>query len=164
MSENEEKQLMRVSFVTAIALSLHNLPEGLATFVGTIADPAIGYSIAIAVAIHNIPLGVSIATPVYIVTQNKWKAIGISCIAAITQPIGGIIGLIAIHNGVSDISFAVMFGVTGGLMIYTCFRELLPAARMQDPNDQYTSMLVFIGMIVLDISLILFDSTGTHEH
>ena len=164
LTEIEEKQLMRVSFVTAVALSLHNLPEGLATFVGTLADPAIGFSIAIAVAIHNLPLGISIATPVYIVTQNKWKAIGVSCIAAITQPIGGLIGLIVIHSGVSDVSFAVMFGITGGLMVFTCFRELLPAARMQDPNDQYTSLLVFIGMVVLDISLILFDSTGTHEH
>ena len=164
LSVIEEKQLMRVSFATAVALSLHNLPEGLATFVGTIADPAIGFSICIAVAIHNLPLGVSIATPVYIVTQSKWKAIGVSCIAAITQPIGGLIGLIVIHSGVSDVSFAVMFGITGGLMVFTCFRELLPAARMQDPNDQYTSLLVFIGMVVLDISLILFDSTGTHEH
>ena len=96
-------------------------------------------------------------------TQSKRKAIGFACLAGVTQPIGGLIGLIMYQSGLSDAAFSLMFGLTGGLIIYTCFVELLPAARYQDPNDKYTSILVFVGMIVLDLSLIIFDTDNHIE-
>lgn len=157
VSESESQQLIKTSLITALAIGLHNFPEGLATFVSTLADPTLGVSIAVAIAIHNIPEGVAVAMPVYFATGSKLKAFGWSLISGIAEPIGGLVGYAIINNLFSHTVFGVLFGFTGGVMVYISFRELLPTARRRDSADRYTTILVFAGFLVMDISLILFE-------
>eukprot|EP01084_Bolivina_argentea_P219108 371690_1 len=128
----ESKNLIKTSLITALAIGLHNFPEGLATFVSTLADPTLGVSIAVAISIHNIPEGVAIATPIYVATQSKCKAFLWAFTAGIAEPIGGLVGFAIMNMLFSEFVFGVAFGFTAGIMIYISFRELLPTARKRD--------------------------------
>jgi len=157
ISEAENQQLIKTSLITALAIGLHNFPEGLATFVSTLADPTLGVSIAVAIAIHNVPEGVAVAMPIYFATGSKLKAFGWSFVSGIAEPIGGLVGYAIIDNLFGGYVFGVLFGFTAGIMIYISFRELLPTARRKDGDDKYTTLLVFAGFVVMDISLVLFE-------
>jgi ZIP family zinc transporter len=74
MREEEATQrhhLLRMGMFSALAIAIHNFPEGLATFTSALQDPALGLSIAIAIAIHNIPEGVAVSVPLYYATGSK---------------------------------------------------------------------------------------------
>ena len=152
----EHKSLIKMSLITALAIALHNFPEGLATFVAALADPSLGFSIAIAIAIHNVPEGISVSMPIYFATKSKWKAFFWSFLSGIAEPIGGFIGYLIIDKMFGDAVFGVLFGLTAGIMIYISFKELLPTARKRDKKDKYSTILVFVGFVVMDASLILF--------
>lgn len=156
LEQEESKNLIKTSLITALAISLHNFPEGVATFVSTLANPTLGVSVAVAIAIHNIPEGIAVAMPIYFATKSKWKAFLWSFLSGIAEPIGGLIGYAVIANMFSDTVFGVLFGFTAGIMIYISFKELLPTARKRDKDDKYTSKLLFAGFLVMDISLVLF--------
>lgn len=85
-------QLMRTALLTALAIGLHNFPEGLATFLATLADPALGVALAVAIAIHNVPEGVAVAMPIYYSTGSKWKGFMWASLSGISEPIGGCLG------------------------------------------------------------------------
>lgn len=155
--KENDKHLIHVSIITALAIALHNFPEGLITFVSTLVDPKFGFSIAVAVAFHNIPEGVSVALPIYFATGSKWKGIFWAFLSGLSEPLGGLIGYAIIHNMFGSNVFGVLFGVTAGIMVYISFKELLPTARSKDIDDKYCSILVFCGFLFMDISLILFD-------
>ena len=164
LQESENKQLIKTSLITALAIGLHNFPEGLATFVATVADPALGVTIAFAIAIHNIPEGVAVAMPVYFGTGSKWRAVLWAFLSGIAEPIGGLVGYALIESVFSDSVYGVLFGFTAGIMVYISFKELLPTARKKDVDDKYTTILMFVGFLVMDISIILFETGGGHEH
>eukprot|EP00484_Ammonia_sp_Unknown_P023680 CAMPEP_0197030412 /NCGR_PEP_ID=MMETSP1384-20130603/9657_1 /TAXON_ID=29189 /ORGANISM="Ammonia sp." /LENGTH=293 /DNA_ID=CAMNT_0042459751 /DNA_START=218 /DNA_END=1096 /DNA_ORIENTATION=+ len=151
--ENESTHLIKTSLITALAIALHNFPEGLATFVSTLANPTLGVSIAMAIAIHNIPEGVAVAMPVYFATRSKWKAFSWAFLSGIAEPIGGLVGYAIINHLFSETVFGVLFGFTGGIMVYISIKELLPTARKRDQEDKYTTILVFLGFLVMDVSL-----------
>jgi ZIP family zinc transporter len=159
--EIEEKQeLLRVSMITVLAIAMHNFPEGLATFVSTLAHPKLGISITIAICIHNIPEGIAVAMPVYFATGNKMKAFCWALMSGIFEPIGALIGYVLIELlfvVFTESMFGVMFGFTAGLMIYISFKQLLPIARKIDVHDQYSTLCLFLGFLVIDVSLILFE-------
>ena len=157
LETEESKNLIKTSLITALAIALHNFPEGVATFVSTLANPTLGVSVAVAIAIHNIPEGIAVAMPIYFATHSKCKAFFWSFMSGIAEPIGGLIGYAIISNMFSETVFGVLFGFTGGIMIYISFKELLPTARKRDKNDKYTTILLFAGFLVMDISLILFE-------
>eukprot|EP00483_Globobulimina_turgida_P002292 UN02294 len=154
--ETERKALIKMSLVTGVAIGIHNFPEGLATFVSTLADPTLGVSIAVAIAIHNIPEGICVAMPIFFATGSKRKAFFWAFLSGLFEPIGALIGYAIIDSMFNDVVFGVLFGFVAGIMIYISFKAILPTARRKDKNDKFTSLLVFTGFLVLDISLILF--------
>ncbi len=151
-----DRKLRRTGILSAISLAGHNFPEGAATFVGALADPAVGATLAIAIAIHNIPEGICVATTLYWSTGSRWKAFFWAVLSGLAEPVGAGIVWLALQGTLSPIAYAVIFGLVAGMMIYICVKELLPTARRYDPEDTVTSASVFAGMIVMAISLVLF--------
>lgn len=156
MAKESPEDLKRMALITGLALALHNFPEGLATFVATIADPSLGVGIATAIALHNIPEGLCVAMPVYFATGSRWKGFLWSFLSGVSEPIGALIGWAIMHNVWSPDVFGVLFGFVSGIMIYISFRELIPTARKKDPHDKYVTLCLFIGMAVMSISLVMF--------
>lgn len=150
----KDRKLMRIGTFTAIAIGVHNFPEGIATFMSAMSDVTVGVSIAVAVAIHNIPEGIAVSVPVYYATGSKKKALTWSVLSGFSEPIGAIAGYFILTMFNSDISLGYVFGMVAGIMVYISFDELLPAAHKYGKHHVAIYGLIS-GMIVIGLSLIL---------
>ncbi len=150
----KKKKLMRMGLFTAIAIAIHNFPEGLATFIAALTDLSIGVPIAIAIAIHNIPEGIAISIPVYYATGSRRKAFCFSFLSGLAEPLGALLGWLILMPYLNDTLFGVIFAGVAGIMVFISLDELLPAAR--EYGEHHLSIYGLIGgMAVMGISLIL---------
>lgn len=146
-------QLYRTGLFTAIAVTTHNFPEGVATFISGMKSPALGVSIALAIAIHNIPEGIAISVPVYYATKNKKKAFLISLISGLSEPLGAILAALILGPFITDTMFGLIFAAVAGIMVYISLDELLPTAR--EYSEHNSSILgMVLGMAVMALSVI----------
>jgi ZIP family zinc transporter len=149
------KALKRTGIFVALAIAIHNFPEGLATFIAALSDPKLGIAIAVAIAIHNIPEGISVSVPIYYATGSRKKAFVWSFLSGLSEPVGALVGYLLLRPFINDIVFGVLFAGVAGIMVYISFDELLPAAR--EYGEHHLSIYGLIaGMMVMSVSLLLF--------
>lgn len=149
------RKLYRMGLFTALAIAIHNFPEGLATFAAALTDTTVGISIAIAIAIHNIPEGIAVSIPVYYATGNRKKAFLYSFLSGLSEPVGALIGFFILRAFFNDIIFGVLFASVAGIMVFISLDELLPTAR--EYGEAHLSIYGLIaGMIVMAFSLLMF--------
>ncbi len=154
-SEEHKNNLMRMGVFTALAIGIHNFPEGLATFVAALEDPQTGIAIATAIAIHNIPEGIAVAVPIFYATASRSKAFKLSFLSGLSEPIGAVVGYFLLIQFFGDEAFGFIFAAVAGIMVYISLDELLPAAK--EYGEHHISMWGLIaGMAVMAFSLILF--------
>lgn len=152
---DKTRKLLRTGILTAFAITVHNFPEGIATFASAVKEPKLGIAIAIAVAIHNIPEGIAVSIPVYCATGNRKRAFGLSLLSGFSEPLGALIGFMILIPIMNDIVFGLLFAAVAGIMVFISLDELLPTAR--EYGEHHLSMYGLIsGMIVMALSLILF--------
>lgn len=133
--------------------------QGLATFVATLNDPKVGAVLAIAIAIHNIPEGLCVAMPIYYATGKRWKAFAWACLSGASEPVAALLGWIVLAKSFSDSIYAVLFGMVAGMMVVISARELLPTAHRYDPEDSVATFSFIGGMMIMAASLVLFVET-----
>lgn len=127
--KNKNKSdLYKIGIVSAMAMVMHNLPEGIITFITTTKDVGLGINLAVSIALHNIPEGISIAIPIYYSTNSKLKTFSYTFIAAIVEPVGALLSLLFI-NKINDYLFGIILSVTSGIMIYLSIFDLLKEVR-----------------------------------
>lgn len=149
------QHLLRVSLKTAIAISLHNFPEGLATFAAALHDPRVGIMLAVATAIHNIPEGLCVALPIYYATKSKWKAFMAAFLSGASELFAALLGWLVLANSLSDTTYGIMFGGVAGMMVIISMREMIPTAIRYDPKDKVVTTWFCGGMIAMAVSLVL---------
>lgn len=154
--KSAEEDLHRTGIMSALAIGIHNFPEGMATFMSALVDPSLGLSIAIAIAIHNIPEGISVAVPIYYSSGNKKKAIGISLLSGLAEPIGALVAALLLMPFLNDGVFGIIFSLVAGIMVYISLDELLPSAEKYGAHH-LAIYGVISGMIVMAVSLLLLD-------
>ena len=147
--------IRRVGLLTAVAITAHNFPEGLATFFATLESPSVGMPLAFAIAIHNIPEGIAIAVPVYFATHSKFYAFGASLLSGLAEPVGAALGYWLLSGSLSHATFGWVFVLIAGVMVFLALDELLPAAKRYAKGHETVYGLV-AGMATLAISLVLF--------
>jgi len=153
--QDKSSRLYKVGLFTALAVGIHNFPEGFASFMSTLRDPVLGVSIAAAIAIHNIPEGIAISMPVYYSTGSRSKALYYSFVSGISEPVGAILGYILLSNFLTPVVFGIIFAAIAGIMVFISFDQLLPTAR--EYGEHHLSIYGLVsGMIVMAISLLLF--------
>jgi len=150
------KRLVKMGLSTAVAIGIHNFPEGLATFVGALDDPSVGISLAVAIAIHNVPEGLCVAVPIYYATGDRRKAFLWAMISGISEPIAAFFGWLVLANVMGSEVYGVLFGMVAGMMVVIVLHELLPTAHQYDPEDKVTTNSMLLGMFVMSLSLVLF--------
>ena len=154
-AQEQDPRLLRMGIFTALAIAIHNFPEGLATFAAALSDPTLGLSIAIAIAIHNIPEGISVSVPIYYATGSKKKAFVYSFLSGVSEPLGAVIGYAIFFKYFNDMVFGILFAMVAGIMVFISLDELLPSA--QKYGEHHLSIYGLIaGMIVMALSLLLF--------
>lgn len=148
-------KLLRMGLFTALAVGIHNFPEGLATFISAMQEPSIAIPIAVAIAIHNIPEGIAVSVPVYYATGDKKKAFFYSFLSGLSEPIGAIVGYLILMPLINDLVFGIIFAAVAGIMVFISLDELLPSAR--EYGEHHLSIYGLVaGMMVMAVSLLLF--------
>jgi ZIP family zinc transporter len=150
-----DAMLLRAGIGVAVAVTLHNFPEGLATFFLTLNDPKVGLSVALAIAIHNIPEGIAVAIPIYYATKSRKIAFMFAALSGLAEPLGAILGYALLQPFINDTVIGVVFAVVAGIMVYISLDGLLPAAR-QYGKGQLAIYGLIAGMTVMAASLVLF--------
>ena len=153
--EKDEAKLKRMGVMTALAIGIHNFPEGLATFTAALHEPATGVAIAAAIAIHNIPEGIAVSVPIYYATGSRKKAFAYSFTSGLAEPVGAAVGFLLLMPFFSETIFGLLFAGVAGIMVFISLDELLPAAEEYGEHHLCIYGLV-CGMIVMAVSLLLF--------
>lgn len=153
--DNEESKLLRMGVFTALAVGIHNFPEGLATFISALQEPSVAIPIVVAIAIHNIPEGIAVSVPIYYATGSRKKAFVYSFLSGLSEPVGAIVGYLVLRPFINDTVFGIVFAAVAGIMVFISLDELLPAAR--EYGEHHLSIYGLIaGMMVMAVSLLLF--------
>jgi zinc transporter, ZIP family len=157
----DHHKLMRMGLFTALAIGIHNFPEGLATFLAALQDPSLGVAIAVAVALHNIPEGISVSVPIFYATGNRKKAFFYSMLSGLAEPVGAGIAYLALRFFVGGDDgllppqvMGILFGGVAGIMVYISLDELLPTSKAYGKGHDSLYGLV-AGMLVMALSLLL---------
>ncbi|HIC4160572.1 TPA: zinc transporter ZupT, partial [Campylobacter jejuni] len=150
------KALKRTGIFTALAIAIHNFPEGFATFISSLDNLTLGIAIAIAVAIHNIPEGLAVSLPIYHATGDKKKAFIYSALSGFAEPLGAFVGALILLPFIGDLTLAISFAVIAGIMVFISLDELLPAAKTYDKaHDSLYGLIA--GMMIMALSLNLLE-------
>jgi len=154
------RRLYKMGIFTAIAIAIHNFPEGIAAFMSTIHDPKVGIAIAVAIAIHNIPEGIAVSVPIYYATGSKRKAFFFSFLSGLSEPLGAIIAWLVLMPfltaATSGIILGVVLAAVAGVMVFISLDELLPSA--QEYGEHHNSIYgVVSGMAIMAFSLLLLE-------
>jgi ZIP family zinc transporter len=154
-------QLQRMGVLSALAIGIHNMPEGIATYVGAIQNSSVGFSLAVGIGLHNIPEGIAVAAPIYFATGSRWRGIMWCAISAMAEPLGGLIAWLAIGDGMDPVSEGILFGIVCGIMVCICIKELLPTAfKFAKGKTHIVAFGMFAGMFIMVSSLTLFGYAG----
>jgi ZIP family zinc transporter len=150
----QNNYLMRTGVLTALAIGIHNFPEGLATFAMALSDVRLGIFIAFAIAIHNIPEGIAVSVPIFYATSNKNKAFFYSFLSGISEPIGAVIGYLILLPFLTPAVLAATLAFIAGVMVYISLDELLPMAHRYGHGHLVIAGIV-LGMLVMAVSLLM---------
>jgi ZIP family zinc transporter len=156
-----QRKLLRMGLFTAIAIAIHNFPEGLATFLAALQDPRLGVAIAVAIAIHNIPEGISVSVPIFYATGNRKKAFAYSFLSGLAEPVGAGVAYLVLRSfvggdsgGIPPQVMGVLFAGVAGIMVYISLDELLPTSRAYGKGHDSLFGLIG-GMIIMSLSLLM---------
>ncbi len=151
----KDPRLVRMGLFTALAIGIHNFPEGIATFMAGLSDTSIAIPIAVAIAIHNIPEGIAVSVPVSYGTGSRKKGFFLSFLSGLAEPIGALLAYLILMPFLNDTIFGLIFAGVAGIMVFISIDELLPTAR--EYGLHHHSVYGFIlGMAVMAFSLLLF--------
>jgi ZIP family zinc transporter len=154
-TDEQKNKLMRMGMFSALAIGIHNFPEGLATFMSGLTNPTLGVSIAVAVAIHNIPEGLAVSAPIFYATKSRKKAFMLSFLSGLAEPVGALIGYFVLRSIFNEATFGIIFASVAGIMVYISLDELLPTAEEYGEHHLAIGGLI-VGMFIMAVSLLLF--------
>ena len=154
-----EKALQRLGILSALAIAIHNFPEGIATFVSALNDPQMGTGITFAIAIHNIPEGIAVAIPIYYATRSKGKALLLATLSGFSEVIGALLcwaftAIFGIELTGGGPVFPLILSAVAGIMIYISLDELLPTAEKYGKHHIAIAGVIS-GMAIMGISLLI---------
>lgn len=144
-----------MSAVLGIAIALHNLPEGMATYCASYQSVGTGAPLTLAIAIHNIPEGLAVAMPIFHATGSRSKAIFWASLSGMAEPLGALLAYAFVNPRTSQSAFGALFALSAGMMVYVCLSELLPAAYREHPSTRLITQAFFAGCCVMASSLVL---------
>ena len=147
--------LLRSGVLIGLVVALHNLPEGLATFLSTVEDPAGGVVLALAIAIHNVPEGLAVAAPIYAATRDRTQAVLWATLSGLAEPLGGLLGYLALRAVLPADRLDLSLALVAGMMVAVSLLELVPGARRYAVGRREVVVGLVLGAAVMAVSLAL---------
>ena len=153
-NNNKNISLFRVGIISMLAIIIHNIPEGIATFIATNSNISLGISLTIAIALHNIPEGISISIPIYCSSNNKLKAFLYTFISALSEPFGAIITYLFLARFINNTIMGILFSIIAGIMLHISLCELLPTSKNYN-YKKITKIFFVIGIIFMLLKFLI---------
>ena len=153
--EKRKIKIEKTSLFIVLGVFIHNFPEGMATFIGTLSDIRLGILLTLAIALHNIPEGIAVSIPLYLNNGSKRNAFKWSFISGMSEPVGALVTWLILFPFITPILLHAMLGVVGGIMVYISLDELLPASR-KFGKEHHSILGIITGMIIMAFSLAFF--------
>lgn len=150
-----DKKMMRAGIFITIGIAIHNFPEGLAVLMSSAVSVKLGISLAVAIALHNIPEGIAVAMPIFYATKSRRKAFWYSFLAGAAEPVGALVGALALAPFLTPRAFSYCLAAIAGIMIFISFDELLPLSS-EGKKSHNTIIGIMAGMLIIAVSLHLF--------
>jgi len=151
-----EAKLVRMGMLSAIAIAVHNFPEGLAVFASALENPQVGATIAVAISLHNIPEGIAVSVPVYYATGSRRKAFAFSFLSGLAEPAGALVGYVFLLRYLGPALRGAIFAAVAGIMVFISLDELLPTAREYGQHHLAVyGMLAGMGVMALSLLLLM---------
>lgn len=150
LMDNKSNSLYKLGILSMIALMLHNFPEGIATFIGSVKDVNLGFKLSLAIMLHNIPEGISIAVPIYYATKSKKKALFNTFLSGLAEPLGAFLAFLFLKQYVNDLMISIVLLFVAGIMITLSINEMLPKAISYKENKY-----IYIGLLLGTILILL---------
>lgn len=155
LMKNDNNSLYKLGILSMFALMLHNFPEGIATFIGSVKDVGLGLKLSFAIMLHNIPEGISIAVPIYYATGSKRKALFHTFLSGLAEPLGAFLAFLFLKNYVTDLMISIVLLFVAGIMITLAINEMLPKAKSYH-EDKYIYIGIITGIILILINHFVF--------
>ena len=155
LEQANSHHLRRTGIMLALAITIHNFPEGIATFVTALNGVEMALPIVVAIAIHNIPEGIAVSVPIYQSTGSRRKAMTWTVLSGLAEPVGAVLGFFLLKAFLHEAAFGVLFALIAGIMVYIALDELLPTAHEYGDGHKVIWGVVG-GMMVMAVSLLLF--------
>ena len=147
-------KLYKLGIITMIVIILHNIPEGIATYITSTNNIKLGLTLTIAIALHNIPEGISISIPIYYSTNSKFKSFIYTVISGISEPLGAVIAYIFLSKYINDNILGIIYSCIGGMMINIAINELYKESISY--NKKNTIIYFIIGSFIMILNHIIF--------
>ena len=154
-SSNKSSKLYKLGIITMLVIMMHNIPEGIATYITSTQNIKLGVTLTIAIALHNIPEGISISIPIYYSTNNRLKAFIYTLISGLSEPIGAVIAYLFLSRFVNDTMLGIIYSVIAGMMVNISINELYKESIIY--NKKNTFIYFIIGSFIMIINHLLFD-------
>jgi len=155
MKAANSNALQRTGIFIALSLTIHNFPEGIATFTAALSGLSVAIPITLAIAIHNIPEGIAVSVPIFHATGNRRKAFWLSFLSGLTEPVGALVAWLFLMPFWSPLVSGIVMAAVAGIMVFISLDELLPTAEKYGGHHISISGLI-AGMMVMALSLYLF--------
>ena len=152
LESTQNQKLMRMSLFSALAIAIHNFPEGLATFAAALQNPEVGISVTFAIALHNIPEGIAVSIPLYYATGSKKKSFILGTLSGLAEPLGALIGFIFLFQFFNSFVIGILLSMVAGIMVFISLDELLPSAQRYGAHH-WSIYSMIAGMLIMAISL-----------
>ncbi len=149
-----DNEVYKVGVISMIAIIIHNIPEGIATYIAGSADIKIGINLSLSIALHNIPEGIIVALPIYYSTKSKSRAFIYTFIAGMSEFIGALFSFFVLKDMVNNLFIGIIFSIIAGIMIQISFYELIP--NFIKEKKRRVVWYFIIGFILMLISIIIF--------
>lgn len=148
----ERGRLQRIGIMTAVAIAVHNFPEGIATFTAAMHDPTVGISVGVAVALHNVPEGIAVALPLHQATGNRRKAVLWATLSGLAEPLGAGLGYLLVGAALGDDGMGAVLAAVAGIMVFLSLDQLLPNAKRYGSGHESVYGLL-AGMLLMALTL-----------
>ena len=147
-------KLYKLGIISMLVIIIHNIPEGIATFITTTNNIKLGITLAIAIALHNIPEGITISIPIYYSTNNKLKAFTYTFFSSISEPLGAILAFLFLSKYINNIILGLIYSFIAGMMLNIGINELYKESI--NYNKQYTIIYIILGSFIMILNHIIF--------
>ena len=151
INHKREGKLYKIGIISMIAIILHNIPEGIATYLSTENNFKLGLSLTIAIALHNIPEGISISVPIYYSKKSRGKALLYTLLSALSEPLGALLAYVFLSKIMNNNIMGILMGLIAGIMIQISFYELLPTS-FKYKNKKQTIIYLITGILFMTIN------------